>query len=186
MSHTLIAQRYAKAIFDLALEMNLVEQVRNDMEIILSVCDANKDFSLMLRSPVIRSDKKIRVVEAVFGKELGELSMRYISIIIRKRREEYLRYIAAEFINIYKEFMSIFTVYFKSATEISDDIRKKVVELLEKQTGGSIELIEEVRKDLVGGFVLSYDDYKYDASIAYQLRKLKKSAAEINLYVRGL
>ena len=112
--------------------------------------------------------------------------MRYMGIIIRKKREEYLRYIAGEFISIYKKFKNIFTVHFQSASAITDEIRQKVVELLEKQTGGSIELVEEVKKELVGGFVLSYDDYKYDASIAYQLRRLRKGAAEINLYIRGI
>ncbi len=186
MSHTLIAQRYARAIFELALEMNLVEQVRNDMETILSVCETSKDFDLMLRSPVIRAEKKQKVVKAIFGDKVGELSMRYMGIIIRKKREEYLRYIAGEFISIYKKFKNIFTVHFQSASAITDEIRRKVVELLEKQTGGSIELVEEVKKELVGGFVLSYDDYKYDASIAYQLRRLRKGAAEINLYIRGI
>ena len=63
---------------------------------------------------------------------------------------------------------------------------KRAIDLLEKQTKGTVELIEEVKAELVGGFVLNYDDYKYDASIAYQLKKLKKSTAEINLYIREL
>ena len=61
-----------------------------------------------------------------------------------------------------------------------------MTDLLEKQTGSTVELIEDVKKELIGGFVLDYSDYKYDASIAYQLKKLKKQSAEVNLYIREL
>lgn len=186
MAHTLIAKRYAKAVFELALEMNLVEETKADMELVQSVCSSNKDFDLLLKSPVIKSDKKLKILEAIFKDKTSELSMRFFSIITRKKRERYASDIASEFIHIYKKFKNIFTIQFEGAWEISDDIRKQVIALMEEQTGGTIELKEKVKKELIGGFVLTYDDYKYDASIAHQLRKIKKSAGEINLYIRGI
>ena len=101
------------------------------------------------------------------------------------------RYINSDYIYGYdvqadasSQFKNIFTVHFESATAISEDVRKAVIALLEEQTKATVELLEEVREELVGGFVLNYNDYKYDASIAYQLKKLKKESAEINLYVK--
>lgn len=186
MASSLIAKRYAKALFGLALEMNLVEEARADMDVIISVCHSNKDFVQMLRSPVIRTEKKQKVLKSVFGEHLSELSLRYLDILARKRRESFIQHISEEFISIYKEFKNIFTVHFRSAQAISDDIRKKVIALLEEQTGANIDLQEEVKKELIGGFVMNYNDYKYDASIAYQLKKMRKSSAEINLYIRGI
>jgi len=184
MPNSLIAKRYAKALFELALELNVVEETKSDMELIMSVCSSNKDFTQLLRSPVIRTEKKQNVISAIFKDKISELSMRYLNIITRKSRESFIRQIAEEFIIIYKKFKNIFTIYFASATVISDEIRKKVITLLENQTKGTVELIEEVEKELIGGFVMNYDDYKYDASIAYQLKNLKKGSAEINLYKR--
>lgn len=186
MPGTLIAKRYAKALFDFSLEMNKVEDVKADMELLLSVCESNADFRQLLRSPVIRAEKKQQVMKALFKDKLSDISSRYLDIITRKRRENQIEHIAGEYIEVYKDFKNIITVHFASASAITDEIRKKITALLEKQTNGSIELIEEVKKELVGGFVMKYDDYKYDASIAYQLRKLKKSSAEINLYIREL
>ena len=184
MPNSLIAQRYAKAIFDLALEMNVIEETKADMELIFGVCTTNKDFVMMLKSPIIRPEKKIKVMSKLFKDEITELSLRYLSIITRKNREQFISNIADEFIRMYKKFKNIFTIQLESAESISDDIRKKVIALMEEHTKGTIELNEEVRKELIGGFILSFDDYKYDASIAYQLRKLKKGAAEINFYIR--
>jgi F-type H+-transporting ATPase subunit delta len=186
MPHSLVAQRYAKAVFELALEMNLVEKVKQDMELIISVCNENKEFMQLLKSPVIRSDKKVKIMESLFKGKVSDISLRFMLIITRKRREEYVRDIASQLLEIYKKFKNIITIYFASATVISDELRQRIVALLENQTKGTIDLREEVRKELIGGFVLSYNDYKYDASIAYQLRKIKKDTAEINLFVRGL
>lgn len=184
MPNSLIAKRYAKALFELALEMNIVEETKSDMELIMSVCSSNKDFTQMLKSPVIRSEKKQKVIRDIFNDKINELSMRYMNIITRKKRESFIGQIAEEFILAYKKFNAIFTIHFESAITIGDEIRKKVITLLEDQTKGTVELIEEVKEELVGGFVMRYDDYKYDASIAYQLKKLKKSSAEINLFKR--
>jgi F-type H+-transporting ATPase subunit delta len=183
---SLIAKRYAKALFDLALEMNVIEDVKNDMELVQSVCDSNSEFNRMLKSPVIRSDKKQKVIEGIFKGKISDLSLRYLSIITRKKREDMLKQIAGEYIIAYKKFKNIFTIHFESVVEISDVLRKQVIALLEERTKANIELNEEIKKELVGGFVLKYDDYKYDASIAYMLRRLKKEAAEVNLYKREL
>ena len=186
MPGSLIAKRYAKALFDLSLELNVIEDTKADMELIISVCDSNDDFNQLLRSPVIRSDKKQKVIDAIFEGKISKLSLRYLDIITRKKRESFIKQIAEEYILAYKQFKNIFTIYFESVSVISDDIRKKVITLLEQQTKANIELIEEVKKELVGGFVFKYNDFKYDASIAFMLKRLKKSAAEVNLYKREI
>jgi F-type H+-transporting ATPase subunit delta len=186
MQYSLIAQRYAKSVFDLALELKMEEAVKTDMELVLSVCRSNKDFMLLLTSPVIRTDKKEKILHTLFNDKVCELTMRFLNIITRKKREKYIGNIAEEYIQIYKKFKNIITVRFESAQPISDAIRKKIIRLMEEQTHGTIELIEDVKKELIGGFVLNYEGYKYDASIACQLQKLKKSAAETNLYIREI
>lgn len=184
MPSSIIARRYAKALFDLALEMNIVEEVKADMELLRSVCETNKDFVQLLKSPIIRPVKKQKVMVVLFGDKISEVSLRYLDIITRKRREQYLEHIALEYIENYKKFKNIVTVYFESAETISERIRSQVIALLEDQTKGTIELKESVKKELIGGFVVNYDDKKYDASILYQLKKLKKNTAEINFYIR--
>lgn len=186
MANTLIAKRYAKALFELALEMDVLEKVMTDMELIRSICISNKDFRQLLQSPIIRPEKKLNVLEAIFKGQVCELSMRYFALLTRKRREMILFDISNEFIDIYKNFKNIFTVQFQSAREISEISRKEMIALLENQTKGTIELVEEVKKELIGGFVMSYDDYNYDASISFLLRRLRKAAAEVNLYKKKI
>ena len=184
MRQTRISTRYAKALFDLAIEQKILEQTKKDMELVISVCRENKDFRLLLQSPIINSKKKTAIIKALFEKHLQKISFHFLLIITNKRRETYLESIAKEFINLYKKYNNISITYLKTVVKIDDDIRKKILNIMKQQTGGEIELIEEIKKELLGGFILDYGDKKYDASIQKQIEDLKKEF-EINLYEKG-
>lgn len=53
-----IAVPYAKALFDLAIDKNVLEDVTRDMQTLVSLCKSNKEFLLMLKSPILKTDKK--------------------------------------------------------------------------------------------------------------------------------
>ncbi|MBU2649476.1 MAG: ATP synthase F1 subunit delta [Bacteroidetes bacterium] len=186
MAATILAGRYAKALFELSLEMNLLDEIKEDMYTISRLCHESKDFRLFLKSPVIHAARKKAILKKMLEKHLNELSFRYVILITKKRREMYLEDIAAAFITLYKKFKDILTVTLKTAYNPDEDIRKKIIDLLHDQTGSNIELLDEVKKELIGGFILTYDNKQYDASISNQLEKLRRGAARINLYERKL
>lgn len=184
MKETKIASRYAKALFDFALEQKVTEQVKNDMDLIVSVCSNNKDFRLMLTSPLIYSEKKEAIIAEIFGKHIQEMTLQFLFIITRKRREAFIEGIARQFIELYKEYKNITTAELVTARELGSELRDKVIAELKNQTKGEIELIEKIKEELIGGFVLSYKDYQYDASIKKQIKKLRREF-DTNLYIRG-
>src|SRR5687767_14884464 len=98
MQGTKLASRYAKSILDLSLEKGELEKVYADMKLILTVCRENKDFSLMLKSPIIKPDKKGAIMNAVFGKNVSAITREFINIIVRKKREYALENIAGSFV----------------------------------------------------------------------------------------
>ena len=63
MSNVRLATRYAKSLIGLAIERGELEKVFGDMEWLQSLCKGNRDFVTMLRSPVIKSDTKGKIVK---------------------------------------------------------------------------------------------------------------------------
>ncbi len=183
MRKTHVGTRYAKALFDLALEQDILEKVKSDIELILQVIEQNKDFRLLLKSPVIKPERKEKIIKEIFAKKIQVLSLHFLLLITKKRREAYVENIAKEFITQYKKFKHIITTHLETADEINDEIKNQIIDILKKQTKGEIELIHAIKKELIGGFVLKYNDYQYDASIMKQITRLKKDF-EINLYER--
>ncbi len=185
MRQTRIGKRYATALFDLAQETNTLEKVSADIGLIQTVLKENKDFRNVLKSPIIKPDKKEAIIREIFENKIDPLSIQFLLIITRKKREEYIESIIREFIELYKEYKNIITTYLQTAIKIDSKIKGEVVDLLHGQTGGEIQLIEEVKKELIGGFVLKYKDYQYDASVSKKIADLKKDF-NINLYERRI
>jgi F-type H+-transporting ATPase subunit delta len=184
MNNSKISIRYAKALFDLAFELKVLDKTNEDMLAIDSVCKSNHDFDVMLRSPVIHADKKIKIINLIFGNTFTKLSLSFIKLITQKRREPYISQIAKHFTLLYKEHQGITTVNLLSAFPLDETSRKRLTNMLEKMTHHDIDLIEEVKSELLGGFVITVKDVQYDISVANRIKKLKKEFDE-NLYIKG-
>lgn len=184
MKESRIAIRYAKALFELALEQNSLEQTFNDMKLVRDVCLANRDFRLMLSSPIIKSDKKQSILKLLFEGKLGKLSVLYLNIITGKKREMFIEPIAEQFLHFYKEYKGILPVLLTTAAKADDEIRNKVIGLTKNFTKKEIELTEEIKNEIIGGFILKFGQYQYDDSIRKKIMKLKREF-NINVYEKG-
>ncbi len=177
----LLSKRYAQALFDLAIEFNILEKVNSDVKLIGSVFNENRELRVIIANPVIDTYKKINILNMLFETNIQELSMKFLRLITNKGREQYIPYICNTFDEIYLEYKNILSVEFitaqKADKKVLDDISGKLKEV----TKMNIDLMEKVNKDIIGGFVVNFQDYQYDASIINQLSKLKKSYSE-NLF----
>ncbi len=184
MKETRIASRYAKSLFELSLEMKLIDDVFNDMKLIGDTFSSNKELKRFLCSPIIRNDKKKSVLLEIFKDKISLISEKFVQIIVRKGRINIMDHISFEFIKLYKEFKGIKTAYVKSAVPLNDISRSELLKKLASFTSCEVELIEEVDANLIGGFIITVDDIQYDATIMSKLKKMKKDFKD-NIYVKG-
>jgi F-type H+-transporting ATPase subunit delta len=86
MTNPRLAGRYAKSLLDLAIEQNQVEAVYSDIKLLQSICKTNADFVAMLKSPVIKSHKKEKIIEAVVAGKLSTLTTAFLTLLVNKAR----------------------------------------------------------------------------------------------------
>ncbi len=185
MSVTRIAARYAKSLIDLAQEQDKLEKVLEDIKQ-FQTATANRDFYLLLKSPIINASKKQQVFNALFEGQYDELTQAFFRIILNKGREEYLADIANEFVNQYKGIKGISTVQLTTAAPLSAETVSRIKQQLTASdaTDKQVDLRTKVDDELIGGFVIEFDDKLYDASVANRLAKLKKEFSS-NEYVKN-
>ena len=87
MKGTKVAARYAKSLLDLTIEQGKLEEAYNDMLRVNELLSNNRDMQLLLSSPIVKTDKKQSIIEAVFGNDLSELTLSFIRLITSRRRE---------------------------------------------------------------------------------------------------
>ncbi len=175
MPNPRLATRYAKSLIDLAIEKGQLETIFADMQWLQAVCKGSRDFVILLRSPVIKADKKEKIVEAVTNGHVGEITTAFIRLMIRKSRESYLPEVVTAFIKQYKVNKNIYTIKLTTASGLSEELKSAIVKQIQDTTEmQKIELETGVNEDLIGGFVLQAGDKLIDASIAYDLKNIAK------------
>lgn len=183
MSVQRIASRYAKSLIDIAQERDSLEPVFDNV-LALKEMTKNRDFYMLLKSPVVNPSRKKQAIEAVLQNQFNELTVAFIRILISKSRETHLPSILNEFIAQYKAIKNISTVRLTTAVPASDEllagIRKKLA--VQGKTEELIEFETQVDPKIIGGFVLEFDGNLIDASVADKLEEMKKEFTKVNLY----
>ncbi len=170
-----LATRYAKSILDLAVEKGELEKVYADMQWLQAVSKQSREFVNVLKSPIIKSDTKVKIVEAVTTGKVGEMTKAFIRLMIRKGRESFLPEVAGAFIEQYKKRNDIYTIQLTTATEVTEVMKDAIVKKIRATTAmQKIELETKVDSDIIGGFVLQAGDLLVDASIAYDLKAVAR------------
>ena len=184
MKGTQVAERYARSLFELALERNELEPVAEDIRLLKKICSENRDFVMLLKSPIVQTDRKIKILKLVLGEQIQTITMGFLLLLVRKRREAGIPDIAASFIMQYQDHMRILPVRVRTASPLTKEMEKEMLTVMKMYTDQTIELTGTVDPELVGGFVLSWKDKQYDASISHEIEKMRRTVAKINLYVK--
>jgi F-type H+-transporting ATPase subunit delta len=182
MAQTKVATRYARSLLELAHETQSLEKSHDDLAVILRVMEQNKDLELLIRNPIVKSDKKFKIIKQIFKGKISDITMLFLEILTRKRRELYLKDIIQQYIAQYKEIKGITTAVVTTAIGIDEHIRREVIDIVKGSGDSEIELVEKVKPEVIGGFVLRYGNIQYDTTVAKYLRQLKRNFSK-NLYI---
>lgn len=173
MQSTKAASRYAKALLELAIEQSCFDKVSSDMAYLHKVCQEEKDFVILLNSPVIKSDKKIAIFQSLFS-DFDKLSSMFMELIAKNRREYMLDDIALAYQALLKAHQGIVPVTIYSARPLNSSTRETLVKKIGGAVQGKPEITEVLDESLIGGFIVRMDDKQIDASVSMQFKNLKQ------------
>jgi F-type H+-transporting ATPase subunit delta len=187
MSLQKIASRYAKSLLDLSKQENSIDSVYQDVLSFGAAC-RQKDFLAMLKSPMIHTDKKQKVIQLLFDGKIQDLTFKFINLLITKGREYYLPQICTEFISQFRTLNKIRPAVLITA-EVMDE--NQVNEIKQKFSGwlnpGEVmEISQKMDPKIIGGFILEMGGQQIDASAKRKLDLMKTNLYDtsyINLVI---
>jgi len=174
MSISKISVRYAKALFLSARDHEVLDKVRYDMELLLDVSTRDNDIREMLESPIVNPINKFRVLNSVFSDRISNLTMDFLNLVTRNKREDCIPGMCRHYIHLYKKEKGIMQASISTASPIPENMRSEIITIVKAAFQAEIELEEDVQKDLIGGFVLRVEDKQLDVSVKGKLNKIKK------------
>ncbi len=183
MKEVRVASRYAKSLLGLAVEQKKLDKVYADMVLIKNTIEENRELELLLKNPIIKKDKKEKILTAIFAANIDTVSMMFINIITRKNRERILLDIAQAFIHQYKVYNNIVTAEVTTAIPLDEALKKELEQQIKKVEDGNIEIISKIDESIIGGIIVRVGDKQINQSIKYKLNQLRKQFDD-NLYIK--
>jgi len=174
MNDSLITVRYVKALYQLAYETKFHENVKSDIETMLSCIQGSHEFVFFIETPLIKSNEKKHIIDEMFSKRLNDLTLRFLHLLVEKRREMYLKSICLYFLHYYKILLGIKEAVITTAKPLARQHRDEIFDFISRKFKVTIELSEKVNPDIIGGFILQIEDQRINASLRNQLNKIKR------------
>ncbi len=178
MTEQRVSKRYARAVFQTAKEINLLDEIRKDLVFVKNTIEDSRELENLLKSPVVHVFKKKSILEEVFKSHVSDLTMNFISLLSEKQRESLTISIIAQFMILYNKEMNIMPITVSSAVELNDEIRAKIITKLEEITNQTVLSTFLTDPDMKGGIKVRIQDWVYDASIRTRLNTLYHRLAE--------
>ncbi|BCL59389.1 ATP synthase subunit delta [Desulfomarina profundi] len=176
MKQTILARRYAKAIFTVGQEQGKFEEYNEVLNGLAGLFATNPEVVDALTNPLYPLDVREKVMVGMIGSmEVDSVMGNFLSLLVQKKRAGILPEIAEEYSTMVDEEKNISHGSVISAVELSDELRESVQATLEKLTGKKVELSITVDPSIIGGIIAKVGDLVLDGSIKTQLAGLKDS-----------
>ncbi len=174
MNLSKISVRYSKALFLTSQEKNVLERVNDDVLLLYNTCLNIEEFNKLLENPIVSSSTKRKIIESVFSSNVHEITLSFLYLILKNNREAFIEDITRVFLDLYRKKMGFVSVSLTTAISIDDNLRKKIIKLINTAYKADVEMTESVNENILGGFKLQIEDKLLDASVSTSLKKFKK------------
>lgn len=174
--------RYAKALIAYAEARQAEDRIYQELSTLAHSFLAVKGFTQTLDNPVLDADEKFRLicVAAVGDQKPSEEFVRFIRLVLSERREGYLHFMCLMYQDLYRKKKHIGVGRLISAVPVNKATEERIRESAAHILHAHMELETVIDPAIEGGFIFDINDYRLDASIATQLKKVRRQFIEKN------
>lgn len=169
-----IAERYAAALYELADESRVLDDVAADLTSLREMIRESDDLQTVLRSPLIDRDAKTAAISAILESAgSSDLTRRFIGVVARNSRLYVLPGMIEGFLAELSRRRGEMTAEVTSAQPLKDNQLESITATLRNALGGKVAVDAKVDPSLIGGLVVRVGSRMIDASLKTKLQRLQ-------------
>ena len=130
MNESKISVRYAKALFLLGKEQNILPRLREDIELLNDSISSITELKDFLINPVNKSLRKLKVLNNAFKDRFHPVTNSFIALVIKNKREAFLLSISRVFIDLFKKDTGIKSATLTTSRAIDKELRNKIMKYI--------------------------------------------------------
>jgi F-type H+-transporting ATPase subunit delta len=175
MSLRTSANRYAKALFDVALEEKAdLAQIDRDLEAVVAMMHASPDLAAASNRGLSDAQRQALIEAVAKAMSLSTPVTKVLVLLAQDRKLNYLPDLAAAYRERLLAHQNVVRAEVTSAMPLSPEKTKALEDSLSKMTGKQIELSVSVDPGLLGGVVAKIGSTVYDGSVKTQLQRMRQ------------
>ncbi len=168
-----ISKAYADALFELSIEENILDEIKQQTELLGEVMAQNADFVKLLNAPTVTKEEKTALADNIFSGKINKNLLNFIKVMIQRKDTAEMKASFTDFEKMYNKHNNIEKAVATTAVPMSDELKAKLVDKLQALTGKNIQLTNNVDPDCLGGVILQFNDMQFNDSISAKLDTLK-------------
>lgn len=175
-----ISIRYARALLMFANEAGVADKVYQEALTLWKSFQEVPELRTVMEKPVMSREKKLRVLVQATGGEVTEQMEKFLGLVLHEKREKFLMGINQAFVDLYRKQEKIRVGKLITAVPIAPEEVERIRQIVISHAGGTAEFATKVDPDIEGGFIFEINTYRLNASVADQMRRIKRQFIEKN------
>jgi F-type H+-transporting ATPase subunit delta len=174
-----VARRYAKALFDLALEKKALEAVEKDVYALLKLLEESADLRTAIASPLFSADRLRAMIEAILAKMgAAPVMAKFGALLARRKRLSVLPSVLALFLQNLAEHRNEQAAEVTSAVALTKSQEEAIASRLGKQLNKTISINKKVDPSIKGGLIIRVGSRMFDDSVRGKIERMRLLSKE--------
>ncbi|MDL2265168.1 F0F1 ATP synthase subunit delta [Parabacteroides sp. OttesenSCG-928-G07] len=174
MDRGMISKRYAKTLLIYAQKRGKDKQVFQEAQTLSLRYREFPALRRVMSNLTLAPAKKVETINACVKDKLSYEMKHFIRLLIQENREEFLQEICLSYQDLFREATNSYDVTIITAAPLNKETEQKISTKLENYIKGTVNLHPLVNPSLIGGYVILWDTYRLDASVATRLKQIKR------------
>jgi len=175
----LVSKTYAKALFELAVEEQMIDQILAEYEFVKNSFDEFPDFLEIVKSPQLSNDDKIKIINETYGGKVSELLINFFKILVDKKRSNVIRDVYDDYKVMVDNHKGLVVARVESVIPLEANEIEVLEAKLNNVTGKTVTIENVINPEIMGGLVVKVGDKVVDGSVKRKLDNMKHELAQI-------
>ena len=171
---SVVGDRYAESLFDLAKEENKVTQYLDDIKLVGEVLDSDPQIVQFFNHVLIENDKKIQLLDQSFKGNVDQYVLNFLKPLVQSRRIRYIDDIVKSYINLSNQYLGIEEGMIYTPYELTDQQIQDIEKAISQKENKKVTLKVSIDPSLLGGIKVQIANRIYDGTIKNKVEMLKK------------
>jgi F-type H+-transporting ATPase subunit delta len=175
LRNTVLARRYAKALFELAVEKSMLAQIHGELNEFSDLLEAQGPLRLVFYAQDISTHQKTEAVAQLLSGKVSSTMLNFLRVLLAKGRATVWPTVVVEFGHLVDRHEKRIQAIATTAVAMEKELHSRLKAGLDQAFGADVAIANQVDSGILGGLIVQVGGQVLDGSLRSQLQRLKQS-----------